>query len=428
MELKELRIGKLVAKVPIFQGGMAIRLTTSRLAAAVANEGGIGLIAASGMSEDELRWEIRNARKLTNGKGIIGINCMVAASAFLDLITVAAEEGIDVIVADKKNENKSKEIKIKGTPSELIDTLKDNLTIYTKDGKLKNISEENHKIDVMSLALNSGDFNTINANSSTESKIVKPVSAELLEQDGGGFKIDAGLKLFGGSTRAYRKKSYELKFKKRYGDPTLHYQVFDDVDSAVYNSLVLRTGSQDEFAWSKRILIRDIMATTLMKEHTNVDVQSYKPVAMYINGKYWGLYFIREKIDETFVANHYNVAATTKNTDLLRVDGEVKSGSNKAYKKMISFMNNNSLSNKNNYAKIKEQVDIENMCDYWIAEIYASNYDILNVRYFRNPEVDNGKWKFVFYDMDSAYYNVNVNYYTFHIYFVKKRDLSTGSH
>lgn len=57
---------------------------------------------------------------------------------------------IDVIVADKKNENKSKEIKIKGTPSELIDTLKDNLTIYTKDGKLKNISEENHKIDVLS--------------------------------------------------------------------------------------------------------------------------------------------------------------------------------------------------------------------------------------------------------------------------------------
>lgn len=99
MIIPELKIGKLTAKMPIIQGGMAIRLTTSRLAAAVANEGGIGLIAASGMSEDELRSEIRNARKLTNGKGIIGINCMVAARAFLDLITVAAEEGIDVIVA-----------------------------------------------------------------------------------------------------------------------------------------------------------------------------------------------------------------------------------------------------------------------------------------------------------------------------------------
>ena len=89
----------LVAQVPIIQGGMAIRLSTARLAAAVANEGGIGLIAASGMEEQELRTEIRLARKLTNGKGIIGINCMVAARAFKNLIVTAAQEGVDLIVA-----------------------------------------------------------------------------------------------------------------------------------------------------------------------------------------------------------------------------------------------------------------------------------------------------------------------------------------
>ena len=74
MKLPVLKIGKLLAQVPIVQGGMAIRLSTARLAAAVANEGGIGLIAASGMSCDELRKEIRVARELTGGKGIIGIN------------------------------------------------------------------------------------------------------------------------------------------------------------------------------------------------------------------------------------------------------------------------------------------------------------------------------------------------------------------
>ena len=61
MKLPVLKIGKLVAEVPIIQGGMAIRLSTARLAAAVAKEGGIGLIAASGMSFDELRTEIRLA-------------------------------------------------------------------------------------------------------------------------------------------------------------------------------------------------------------------------------------------------------------------------------------------------------------------------------------------------------------------------------
>ena len=99
MKLPELKIGKLIAKVPIIQGGMAIRLSTARLAAAVANEGGIGLIAASGMPFDELRHEIRLARKLTPHGGIIGINVMVAARQFKELVAVAIEEGIDLVVA-----------------------------------------------------------------------------------------------------------------------------------------------------------------------------------------------------------------------------------------------------------------------------------------------------------------------------------------
>ncbi|MFR8761722.1 nitronate monooxygenase family protein [Megasphaera lornae] len=99
MKLPELKIGKLIAKVPIIQGGMAIRLSTARLAAAVANEGGIGLIAASGMPFEELRHEIRLARKLTPNGGIVGINVMVAARQFKELVAVAIEEGIDLVVA-----------------------------------------------------------------------------------------------------------------------------------------------------------------------------------------------------------------------------------------------------------------------------------------------------------------------------------------
>ena len=77
---------------------MAIRLSTARLAAAVANEGGIGLIAASGMPFDELRHEIKLARKLSP-HGIIGINVMVAAREFKGIVTTAIEEGIDLVVA-----------------------------------------------------------------------------------------------------------------------------------------------------------------------------------------------------------------------------------------------------------------------------------------------------------------------------------------
>ena len=97
MKLPELKIGTKTAKIPIVQGGMAIRLSTARLAAAVADEGGIGLIAASGMTHPELRYEIKLARSLTDG--VIGINIMVAASDFAGIVKTAIDAGIDLIVA-----------------------------------------------------------------------------------------------------------------------------------------------------------------------------------------------------------------------------------------------------------------------------------------------------------------------------------------
>lgn len=97
MILPELQIGNLKPAIPIIQGGMAVRISTAPLAAAVANEGGIGLIAASGMTPAELREEIRLARQLT--KGILGINVMFAVTAFAELFKTALQEGIDLVVS-----------------------------------------------------------------------------------------------------------------------------------------------------------------------------------------------------------------------------------------------------------------------------------------------------------------------------------------
>lgn len=96
--LPRLVIGKLKPRFPIIQGGMAMRVSTGRLAGAVAREGGIGLIAGSGMSDEELREEIRIARSIADG-GYIGVNCLVAASAFLDVMKTAADAGADLLVA-----------------------------------------------------------------------------------------------------------------------------------------------------------------------------------------------------------------------------------------------------------------------------------------------------------------------------------------
>lgn len=111
MDFPQLKIGDLVAKIPIIQGGMGVGISLSGLASAVAKEGGIGVIAAAmiGMGEPDigsnyreaniraLERELRTAREKTNG--ILGVNIMVALTNFSDMVKTSIKEGADIIFA-----------------------------------------------------------------------------------------------------------------------------------------------------------------------------------------------------------------------------------------------------------------------------------------------------------------------------------------
>lgn len=97
MKIPELHLADLVAKMPVIQGGMAVRISMAPLAAAVAEEGGIGLIAGSGLTVEELKNEIREARNRT--QGIIGVNIMFAVREFAQLVKAAFDEKIDLLVS-----------------------------------------------------------------------------------------------------------------------------------------------------------------------------------------------------------------------------------------------------------------------------------------------------------------------------------------
>lgn len=96
MKLPELKIGSLVARIPIIQGGMSIRVSTSELAVPVAECGGIGTIGGSGIPVPELQEDIRKAKNST--KGIIAVNIMYAMRDFYDLVMGSIEAGADMII------------------------------------------------------------------------------------------------------------------------------------------------------------------------------------------------------------------------------------------------------------------------------------------------------------------------------------------
>lgn len=96
--MPSLTIGQHTARLPIVQGGMAVRISMAPLAGAVARAGGIGLIAGSGLTPEELVAEIRKAREIAGG-GVLGVNVMVAVRRFAELVRAAMAEGIDLVVA-----------------------------------------------------------------------------------------------------------------------------------------------------------------------------------------------------------------------------------------------------------------------------------------------------------------------------------------
>lgn len=96
MQLPSLQIGNLKAKIPLIQGGMSIRVSTSALAVPVAECGGIGVIGGSGILADELKEDVLKAKAATDG--IIGVNIMYAVKNFYELVIGSIEAGVDLII------------------------------------------------------------------------------------------------------------------------------------------------------------------------------------------------------------------------------------------------------------------------------------------------------------------------------------------
>lgn len=111
--LRELRIGDMVAKLPIIQGGMGVGVSLSRLAGAVAKEGGVGVISTAQIGFEEPEFEkdqakanliaikkhIKKAKELACGHGMVGVNIMVALKHYKEHVLAAVEAGADVIIS-----------------------------------------------------------------------------------------------------------------------------------------------------------------------------------------------------------------------------------------------------------------------------------------------------------------------------------------
>jgi hypothetical protein len=235
-----------------------------------------------------------------------------------------------------------------------------------------------------------------------------------------------GMSVYGGwGSRGYPQKSYALSARAKYGDGNLAYRFFPDRPMDEFEALVLRNSGNDNqsthqtavrspitqfgpvssygsyFVNGQFTLMRDALLQRLLDD-TGLDTQAYRPAVVYLNGDYWGLHNLREKLNEHYVIGNHSVPRG--GLDLIEGYGTVIAGDSQAYTAMRSFVTTKDLTIQSNLDTLLDRhLDLDNFLDYHASVAYFQNFDIGNVKCWR-PRVPNGRFRWIVYDQDYGFH------------------------
>lgn len=218
---------------------------------------------------------------------------------------------------------------------------------------------------------------------------------ELMETTGNKvIDIDAGVKIYGNYSRANDQKSMALYCRKGYGYDNIKYKIFAERPFDEFKDIVLRNSGND---WNNT-MFRDGLMTGLTIG-LNIDQMAFRPATVFLNGDYWGILNIREKINEHFIAANHDV--DPDDVILLENNGFPLIGSADDWLKLYSFMVNNTLNNQANYDQVVAQIDLGNYIDYTASQIFYANHDWPgnNIKYWKTTDVDS-RWRWIMFDTD----------------------------
>lgn len=258
---------------------------------------------------------------------------------------------------------------------------------------------ENHSLPVVSLVLDDlPQFKRIYNNQVKHFEM--PGSVALYEEDGS-FSLGCGVTLSGATSLRLPKKNLSVRFRGAYGEEWLNYDVFDGgVDS--FRSLTLRSGQDYYFS-----IIRNELCQNIALEFSDhLLTQRSKFCALYVNGQYYGLYALKEKVTRQFYASTFGVSRDS----VVMEEASVKPVDS-FYQEVYSFVLDHDMRDEDAYAQLCSRLDIDSLVDWAVLEGYFANNDLLsgNVRYVKSYEGD-GLWRLVFYDLDAALHSRDLSF------------------
>ena len=256
---------------------------------------------------------------------------------------------------------------------------------------LSYIVNEHHTLPVLSMAVDDlGRFQTMYYNGYKVWRIPGHIALYDGEHS---FSRDCDVTLKGWTSLELPKKSFGVEFKGCYGGDLVG-DVFGDGEER-FSTLAIRGGQDFGFSIFRNELMQDLC----LEASDSCLTQRSKYCILYVDGRYFGIYALKEDLDKQFYATHADVSKDSVQSEKLPVDmlSDFQT-------KVVDRSWREDFSDPEVYAQICEEIDIDSLIDWFIMENFAANPDVQgNVRIYRSPENGN-KWSFCYYDLDWAFY------------------------
>ena len=223
----------------------------------------------------------------------------------------------------------------------------------------------------------------------------KPINMEFYELNNTGVNQRAGLRTHGGNGRRFQQKCVKVYAREEYGNKRFEHRFFESIPNDSFKHLVLKPFCA---SWNKSG-VNNYLCNQIAAQ-LNIESLASRPIDVYLNGEYWGIYYIHERPDERYLEDHFDIDPERVNI----ISGwypHLANGSLQHFLDLIRWFQSADLTDSVNYAYASTQMDMDNFIDYQIFELFTENTD-WPANNMRCWQIDDGKWRWIFFDGDAC--------------------------
>ena len=228
---------------------------------------------------------------------------------------------------------------------------------------------------------------------------------------------NVGIRIKGGATRNYPAKSFNIYARKKYGKSSIETDILKDNYDINGNLITSYKGLTIRSIYDNS-RIRDIIGRDIFNSRKGLTYTNMKFSVLFLNGEYWGLYILQERLSDDFIEKNYLIPSDNV---VLAKDNEIEDGPEEEYNKFKEFCleySNKDLTDEKIYKDIKNFIDINSLIELFATGIYVGNNDWpgKNDGEWKNigekiegNEYSDGKWRFMIYDLDYSMNSYSVS-------------------